>query len=120
MSRRMKRPGWLCRSLLLVAVVEACGPSLTQPSSVDLSGQWATTDAIGALSNVEMSITQRPDGTVSGQWSAEVFPVNPPCPPDLGTNPTGSVIGTHTVLEARLAFQGAGNFEGQATDSKTL
>jgi hypothetical protein len=120
MSRRMKLPGWLCHSLLAIAVVGACGPSLTQPSSRDLTGRWATVDAIGALSSIEMSITQQPDGTVSGQWSAIVFPANPPCPPGVGSNATGPVTGTHTVLEVRLAFLGAGDFDGQATDSKTL
>ena len=116
----MKLPGWLCRSLLVIAVVEACGPSLTQPSSLDLSGRWATPDAIGPLSDVEMSIRQRPDGTVSGQWSAKIFPANAPCPPGLGSNPTGPLTGTNTVLEVRLAFLGAGDFDGQTTDGKTL
>ena len=120
MSGRMKVPGWLCRSLLVIAVVEACGPPLTQPSSLDISGRWATTDAIGPLSDVEMSITQRPDGTVSGQWSGTAFPANAVCPPGLGTNPTGPVNGLNTVLEVRLSLLGAGDFDGQAIDSKTL
>jgi hypothetical protein len=120
MSRRMKLPGWLGLPLLVIAVVEGCGPPLTQPSSHDISGRWATTDAIGTLSNVEMSITQRPDGTVSGQWSATMFPADAPCPPGLGANPSGPVNGTNTVLEVRLSLLGAGDFDGQATDSKTL
>ena len=116
----MKLPGWFCRSLLVIAVVESCGPPLTQPSSLDISGRWATTDAIGPLSDVQISITQQPDGTVSGQWSGKMFPANAPCPPGLGTNPTGPVNGTNTVLEVRLSLLGAGDFDGQAIDSKTL
>jgi hypothetical protein len=116
----MNFPGWLCRSLLVIAVINACGPSLTQPSSLDIGGRWATTDAIGPLSDVEMSITQRPDGTVSGQWSAKMFPENAPCPPGLGANPTGPVNGTNTVLAVRLSLLGAGDFDGQAIDSRTL
>jgi hypothetical protein len=120
MSRRMKLPRWLCRSLLLIAVCEACGPSLTQPSSQDISGHWATTDAIGPLADVQLTVTQRPDGTVSGQWSARVSQANVSCPPELGTNPTGSVSGTNTILEVRLSFLGAGDFQGQVVDGETL
>jgi hypothetical protein len=120
MSRRMNLLERLCKSLLAIAVIDACGPPLTQPSSLDISGRWATTDAIGPLSDVEMSITQRPDGTVSGQWSANMVPENAPCPPGLGPNPTGLVNGTNTVLEVRLALLGAGDFDGQAIDSRTL
>jgi hypothetical protein len=120
MSRRIALRGWLCRSLLIIAVVEGCGPSLTQPSSLNISGHWATTDAIGPLSDVEMSVTQGADGTVSGQWSAKMLPADPPCPPGLGANPTGPVSGTNTVLAVRLSFLGAGDFDGQAIDNKTL
>src|SRR5687768_3179172 len=116
----MNLPELLSRSLLVIAVVASCGPSLTQPSSLDISGRWATTDAIGPLSDVEVSITQRPDGTVSGQWSAATFPAGAPCPPALGTNPTGTVNGMNTVLGIRLSLLGAGDFDGQAIDSKTL
>jgi hypothetical protein len=79
-----------------------------------------TADAIGPLSGVRMSITQLPDGTVSGQWSATVVQANPPCPAGLGTNPTGPVNGTNTILEVRLSLLGAGDFDGQAIDNKTL
>jgi hypothetical protein len=116
----MKLHGWLCRSLLLVAAIVACGPSLTQPSSRDISGRWASIDTFGPLSSLELSITQQPDGTVSGQWSGRVFPENAPCPPNLGANPTGPVNGTNTVLEVRLTLLGAGDFDGQAIDSETL
>jgi hypothetical protein len=116
----MKLRGWFCRSLLVIAVVEGCGPPLTQPSSLDITGRWATTDAIGPLSDVEVSITQRPDGTVSGHWSGKILPANATCPPGLSAGPTGPVEGTNTVLEVRLSLLGAGDFEGQAIDSKTL
>jgi hypothetical protein len=116
----MKLPGWHCRSFLVIAAIASCGPPLTQPSSLNISGRWATTDAIGSLSDAEMSITQRPDGTVSGQWSARVFPEPATCPPDLGANPTGPVNGANTVLEVRLSLLGVGDFDGQATDSETL
>jgi hypothetical protein len=120
MLRRIALPRWLCLLLLVITVADGCGPSLTQPSSVNITGRWATTDAIGPLSDVEMSVTQLPDGTVSGQWSAIMFPPNAPCPPGLGTNPMGPVNGTNTVLAVRLSLLGAGDFDGQAIDGKTL
>jgi hypothetical protein len=120
MLRRMKIRWWPCRSLTIVAVVVSCGPSLTKPSSQSVSGRWAATDPVGPLSVVELTISQQPDGVVSGQWSANVFPPDPPCPPGLGPNPTGSVAGTNTVLEVRLSLLGAGDFDGQVTDSNTL
>jgi hypothetical protein len=116
----MRFPRWFCRSLIVVPVVAGCGPPLTQPSSLDISGRWATTTAIGPLSEFEMSITQLPDGTVSGQWLAMTIPPSVPCPPGLPANPTGPVNGTNTVLAVRLSFLGAGEFDGQALDSKTL
>ena len=112
--------GWLCQSLLVIGVVGSCGPPLTQPSSQNISGRWTATEAIGPLSVVDMALTQRPDGTVSGQWSGRVFPANPLCPPELGTTPTGSVSGTNTVLEVRLSLVGVGDFSGQAVDDNTL
>jgi hypothetical protein len=120
MSRRMKIPELVCRTLLVLAAFESCGPPLTEPSSLDISGRWATNDAIGPLADVEMSITQLPDGTVSGQWSARLAVPNAACPPDLGANPMGPVNGSNTVLKARLTLLGAGDFDGQITDSGTM
>lgn len=120
MTRRMKLCGWLCHSLLVVGVLEGCGPPLTQPSSQNISGRWAATKPIGPLSVVNLVLTQLPDGTVSGQWSGTVFPPNPACPPELGTTPTGPVNGTNTVLEVRLSILGLGDFAGQAIDDNTL
>jgi hypothetical protein len=116
----MKLSELVCRTLLVVAVVESCGPPLTEPSSLDISGRWVTSDIIGTLSDVEIRITQLPNGTISGQWSASMFPINAPCPPDLGANPMGPVNGTNTVLEARLSLVGAGDFDGQVIDGETL
>lgn len=117
---KTKLPRWLCSASLLIALVQSCGPPLTQPSSQDISGRWTTSDPIGPLSNVQVSITQRPDGTLSGQWSANFFPLGAACPPGLGSSPTGPLNGTNTVLEVRFSLLGAGDFQGQAIDSKTL
>jgi hypothetical protein len=117
--RETKMPGWVWRALLVIAVAESCGPPLTQPSALDISGRWTTSSPIGSLTDVQVSVTQRPDGTVSGQWSGR-FAADAACPSDLGPNPTGVVNGANTVLEVRLSLLGAGDFDGQAIDTKTL
>jgi hypothetical protein len=117
--RKSKLYDWLCRALLVVALVASCGPPLTEPSPLDVSGHWMTSDSVGVLSDLEVTITQRRDGTLSGQWSGKA-PANAVCPPDLGLNPTGPVSGINTVLEVRLAVLGAGDFDGQMVDSQTL
>jgi hypothetical protein len=86
---------------------------------MDISGHWVTSNPIGLLSNVQFTITQRPDGTLSGQWMGTA-PANAQCPPNLGLNPTGPVSGINTVWEVRFAFAGAGDFDGQMVDSKTI
>jgi hypothetical protein len=75
---------------------------------------------VGPLSGLVVDLTQAANGTLSGQWSAQVSPPNPACPPGLGSNPTGSVSGSNTVLEVRLSLLGAGDFDGQLIDSHTL
>src|SRR4051812_27164717 len=115
----MKWSAMLCGSLV-IAVTSGCGPSLTQPSQVNITGRWAARDSIGPLIHVQMDITQKPDGTVTGQWTGDVSPPNPVCPPGLGSSALGPVSGTNTVLEVHLSLLGAGEFEGQAIDATTL
>jgi hypothetical protein len=117
--RKMKIPAFLCCASLAIVLLGNCGPPLTQASSLDISGRWITSDSIGPLSNVQLTITQQ-SGVLSGTWSAKVFPVDAPCPPGLGTSPAGPLSGTNTVLEVRFSLLGAGDFEGQAIDTKTI
>jgi hypothetical protein len=105
---------------LVISVAVGCGPSLSEPSSLDLTGHWATANEIGALSDVQVDIAQQRDGSLAGQWSGKFGPPTAACPAGLGSNPTGSVQGTNTVLQVRFALLGAGDFEGQAIDGKTL
>jgi hypothetical protein len=111
--------GWIL-SVVLVAALASCGPPLTQPSSLNLSGRWTSVDHIGPVFNLEMTISQRADGTIAGTWASDVFPLNPACPPNLSARSDGIVNGINTVVGVTLAILGTGDFQGQATDSGTL
>lgn len=120
MSGLSKLHRYVCNFVVGIILLQSCGPPLTDPSSTDIGGHWATTIRIGPLQAVQMNITQGSDGTVSGQWSANVSLPLPACPPQLNSHPVGSVSGTNTVLEVRLSFLGAGDFAGQAINDHTL
>ncbi len=105
---------------LLLALTASCGPPLTDPSSVNISGRWASVDHIGRVSDIVIDITQRSDGAIEGNWTAKSNPAVVDCPPGLGPNPKGPVSGTNTVLQVSLAILGVGDFRGQAIDGKVL
>lgn len=109
-------------TLLLSALLGmlSCGPPLTQPSSVNLTDLWQSTDHIGPVFNIRMDVNQARDGTVSGQWSGMVTPPLPTCPSDLNTTAKGPVSGTNTVLAVQLSLLGVGDFQGQVIDAATL
>jgi hypothetical protein len=114
-----KRLAWLRRAALAF-VFAACGPPLTQPSSLDLTGRWTSAEHIGPVFNLEVVIDQNPDGTIVGTWSGDVSPPNPACPPNLSDRATGIVSGSNTVVGVQFALVGAGDFLGQASDVATL
>lgn len=105
---------------LVLALTAGCGPPLTDPSSVNISGRWTSADHIGRVSDIVIDITQQSDGTIAGKWTAKSNPAVVDCPPGLGSNPTGPVSGTNTVLQVSMAILGVGDFRGQAIDGKTL
>jgi hypothetical protein len=113
-----KRAGRFLAWSVVVALV-ACGPALSEPSSQTVSGLWASTDRIFALSNIQLDITQTSDGTITGTWSSKVSPPHPNCPPDINDVATGPVRGSYTVLGVQFGLIGAGDFQGQS-DNTTL
>jgi hypothetical protein len=106
-------------AVAILAVPAACGPELDAPSSEDISGHWSASTALGALSAVEMDLTQQANGTITGDWSGK-FSTSGKCPPGLGSDPTGPVKGSNTSLLVRFSLLGAGDFEGQVIDRNTL
>jgi hypothetical protein len=123
MARRVdttKLLGWIRPWALVVAFFVACGPPLTQPSSLDLTGHWTSADHIGPVFNLDVVIRQNPDGTITGTWASDVSPPNPVCPPQLSARSVGTVSGSSTVLGVQFSLLGVGDFQGQAIDSTTL
>lgn len=107
-------------SVSLLVALGGCGPPLTDPSSLDITGVWTSSNKIGPLSGIHLNVTQRADGTLLGQWSGVLSPPNAVCPPGLGANPVGQISGTNTVLQIQISLLGAGSFAGQETDGQTL
>jgi hypothetical protein len=105
------------RAWALAVVVSGCGPPLSDPSPVNLTGTWTSADHLGTLSNLEVIINQAPDGALSGTWSSDVSPPHPPCPPDVSDRATGTMSGSNTVVAVQFSLLGAGDFEGQVIDS---
>jgi hypothetical protein len=97
-----------------------CGPALTDPAAVNITGDWGTSNRVGAVPNIQIMITQDDAGRITGQWSASIPPPMPQCPPQLLPESTGPITGTNTVLEIRLSLVGVGDFQGQWIDQNTL
>ena len=115
--QRLRLLAQLC---ILIAIVQSCGPELSEPNHLSVSGHWTSTDAIGPVSDIALVITQNADGTVAGTWSAKFFPPTATCPPELNATPTGPVSGTNTVLDIHLVLLGVGDFRGQLIGGATL
>ena len=115
----MKTMSWL-RACALAVVVSGCGPPLSEPSPVNLTGRWTSAEPLGALSNLELIINQTPDGALAGTWSSDVSPPHPPCPPDVSDRGTGTIGGFNTVVAVQFALLGAGDFQGQVIDSNHI
>ena len=110
--------------LALIVVSTSCGPALTEPSAINISGRWSTSDAIGPLTVLQLDLAQNSDGTVQGHWSGSVPPAKDgQCPFAAGadlSDLSGPVSGTNTVLALNLSIQGTGDFQGQALQDRTL
>jgi hypothetical protein len=97
----------------VLALIVACGPPLTDPSSQNVTGSWSTTDHVGVVYDISLNLTQDAGGKITGEWAGKVSSPNATCPPEIGTAPTGPVTGTNTVIGISLSVLGAGEFRGQ-------
>jgi hypothetical protein len=105
---------------LLALVLIGCGPELTEPSDIDISGQWASTDAVGPITDIQIDIVQAPNGAIEGQWSGKSSAPDAACPPQLGLNPASRVFGSNTVLGVEFELLAAGHFHGQVIGTDRL
>ena len=112
------------KQLLLLAVgslaLSDCGPPLTTPSSTDITGTWVSPGPAAGMTNMSITLTQAPDGSLTGTYSAigtdpyQFCPATPPCAI------TSTVSGVNTVLQVFFYMKDAGTFTGQVTGSGTL
>jgi hypothetical protein len=97
----------------LVLSASFCGPELTTPGSVDISGTWFGAGPAAGLSNITMVLTQTSDGHVSGTFTAtgtsgpQVCPATGPC------TLSSTIFGENTVLQVNLLLKDAASFTGQ-------
>ena len=91
----------------------ACGPPLTDPSSLNITGSWTTSDNVGPLHDIVMNIIQIADGTIKGDWSGTLIPPDAACPAGLPASPSGPVTGSYNVVGIGLNVLGIGFFHGQ-------
>lgn len=110
--------------LLLLAVgalaLGSCGPSLTTPSSTDISGTWVSPGPAAGMTNMSVTLTQAGDGSLTGTYTAigttplQFCPATPPC------TISSTVSGDNTVLQVIFYLKDAGTFTGQVTGPGTM
>ncbi|HCG03049.1 MAG TPA: hypothetical protein DEV93_21230 [Chloroflexi bacterium] len=112
------------RSLSLLALgalaLGSCGPSLTTPSSTDISGTWVSPGPAAGMTSITINLTQASDGSLTGTYTAigtdplQFCPATPPCAI------SSTVSGINTVLQVFFYMKDAGTFTGQVTGAGTM
>jgi hypothetical protein len=97
-----------------------CGPELTEPSSVDISGRWLSQSNVGVVTEIQFDVVQSPDGSLNGTWVGKTSTSNATCPPEIGTNPTNVLSGSNTLLQVEFELLGVGHFHGQVISANRL
>jgi hypothetical protein len=109
-------------TVLLIACIglSGCGPELTTPGKIDISGTWFAPGPAAGLTSVYITVTQGSDGTISGVFTADVTPNLQLCPPTGKCTIGGTARGSNTVLQVFFELQNAGVFTGQVIDRHTM
>ena len=108
--------------LLAVAALAlgSCGPPIETPSSNDISGTWVSPGPAAGMTNMSVVLSQAPDGSLTGTYSAigkvplQFCPAKPPCAI------SSTVSGINTVFQVFFYMQDAGTFTGQLVNGTTL
>ena len=112
------------RSKLLFAVlalsVGSCGPSLTTPSSTDISGTWVSPGPAAGMTNMSITLTQGADGSLTGTYTAIGSPSLQSCPAPGPCTLSSTVSGLNSVLQVFFYMKDAGTFTGQVTAPGTI
>ena len=107
------------RTKLLFAVLEvalaSCGPSLTTPSSTDITGTWTSPGPAAGMTNISITFTQAADGSLTGTYSAIGTDPLQFCPATGPCAITSTVSGLNSVLQVFFYMADAGTFTGQVT-----
>lgn len=114
-----KNLSWRQVIVLAVSVVAAaCAPEPTTPAKTNLSGIWRSDAHLFALSQFKLTLTQEPQGIVSGGWSAKSDGNSGGC--STPCDASGHLIGRNMVSQVELELLGAGKFEGTLVEPNRL
>ena len=90
-----------------------CGPDLTDPGSVNVSGRWFAAGPAAGLSNITLTLNQDAAGNIDGMFSATGTAGEQSCPATGACALADTVRGANTVLQVNLILNKAGAFTGQ-------
>ena len=93
----------------------SCGPSLTTPSSTDISGTWVSPGPAAGMTNMSVTLTQAADGSLTGTYTAIGTDPLQFCPATGPCTISSTVSGLNTVLQVFFYMKDAGTFTGQVT-----
>jgi hypothetical protein len=96
----------------------SCAPEPTTPANTNLSGLWKSDAHLFALSQFKLTLTQEPQGIVSGGWAAKSDGGSGGC--QTPCDAFGLLIGRNMVSQVELELLGAGKFEGTLVDRNRL
>jgi len=98
----------------------SCGPSLTTPSSTDISGTWTSPGPAAGMTNMSITLTQAADGSLTGTYTAIGSPALQFCPATGPCTISSTVSGLNSVLQVFFYMKDAGTFTGQVTAPGTI
>ena len=98
--------------IVSVMIAPGCAPEPSAPATTDLGGVWTSNAHLFALSQFRLTLTQEPNGIVSGMWSARGDGGAGGCQPGIPCDAFGNLIGVNSVSKVNLELLGAGSFEG--------
>lgn len=97
-----------------------CGPELTDPADTNVSGTWHAAGPAAGMSNITMVLTQYPEGSIKGTFTAIGTSPDQKCPAPGPCALADTVRGANTVLQVNLDLTDAGTFTGQMVSATRM